>query len=303
MSTLKPETRAKLMGVSTATLATALFKRGLRNQMIQDVRPLNPGLPNMVGEAFTLRYIPAREDLNPMSVFADRSHPQRKGIEDCPPGHVFVIDSRKDPRAASAGGILVTRLFFPQNWMFFSYAGGRKIRTPFGSTDPHTRYYVILAVLVVCAIVIALIVSYTLTRHLPVMAIVSAIVVLVFGTLTLMLKDDTFIKMKPTIIYVLFGGALLGGLAFGRSLLSYVFDQMFNLTPAGWRALTLRWMAFFFAMAAVNEIVWRTQSTDFWVAFKLFGAVPLTMIFAMAQMPLIHRHTPPADGDTHDDSQ
>jgi intracellular septation protein len=148
------------------------------------------------------------------------------------------------------------------------------------------------------AIVIALIVSYTLTRHLPVMAIVSAIVVLVFGTLTLVLKDDTFIKMKPTIIYALFGGVLWGGLAFGRALLSYVFDQMFNLTAQGWRALTLRWMVFFFAMAAVNEIVWRTQSTDFWVAFKLFGAVPLTMIFAMAQMPLIHRHTPPADGGT-----
>lgn len=110
MADLKAETRAKLMGVSTATLATALFKRGLRSQMIQDVRPLNPGLPNMVGPAFTLRYIPAREDLNTMAVFADRSHPQRKGIEDCPPGHVFVIDSRKDARAASAGGILVTRL-------------------------------------------------------------------------------------------------------------------------------------------------------------------------------------------------
>jgi regulator of RNase E activity RraA len=110
MSKLKPETRQKLMGVSTATLATALFKRGLRNQMIQDVRPLNPSLPNMVGEAFTLRYIPAREDLNPISVFTNPAHPQRKGIEDCPPGHVFVVDSRKDARAASAGGILVTRL-------------------------------------------------------------------------------------------------------------------------------------------------------------------------------------------------
>ncbi len=110
MSKLSPETKQKLMGVSTATLSTALFKRGLRNQMIQDVRPINPNLPNMVGEAFTLRYIPAREDLNPITVFADRSHPQRKGIEDCPPGHVFVIDSRKDARAASAGGILVTRL-------------------------------------------------------------------------------------------------------------------------------------------------------------------------------------------------
>jgi len=110
MSTLKPETRQKLMGVSTATLCTALFKRGLTHQFIQNVRPLNAGLPNMVGEAYTLRYMPAREDRNPISVFLDRAHPQRKAVEECPPGAVFVIDSRKDARAASAGGILVTRL-------------------------------------------------------------------------------------------------------------------------------------------------------------------------------------------------
>ena len=91
------------MTVSTATLCTALFKRGLRNQFIQDVQPLNPRLPNMVGEAFTLRYIPAREDLNPITVFQDRAHPQRKAVEECPPGAVLVIDSRKDARAASAG--------------------------------------------------------------------------------------------------------------------------------------------------------------------------------------------------------
>ena len=107
---LKPETRTLLAKVSTATLCTALFKRGLRQQFIQDVRPLNPALPNMVGEAFTLRYIPAREDLNPISVFAERTHPQRKAVEECPPGAVLVIDSRKDARAASAGGILVSRL-------------------------------------------------------------------------------------------------------------------------------------------------------------------------------------------------
>ena len=110
MSKLKPETREKLKTVSTATLCTALYKRGLRNQFIQDVRPLNPDLDTMVGEAYTLRYIPAREDLNPLSVFQNREHPQRKAIEECPPGAVLVIDSRKDPRAASAGGILVTRL-------------------------------------------------------------------------------------------------------------------------------------------------------------------------------------------------
>jgi regulator of RNase E activity RraA len=107
---LSDPTRAKLKTVSTATLCTALFKRGFRNQMIQGVQPLDPGKPTMVGEAFTLRYMPAREDLNSISVFQDRAHPQRKAVEDCPPGAVFVIDSRKDARAASAGSILVTRL-------------------------------------------------------------------------------------------------------------------------------------------------------------------------------------------------
>jgi regulator of RNase E activity RraA len=107
---MNPKTREQLMGVSTATLCTALFKRGLHHQFVQDVRPLNPALGNMVGPAFTLRYMPAREDLNPLTVFQDRAHPQRKAIEDCPPGAVFVIDRRKDARAASAGGILVSRL-------------------------------------------------------------------------------------------------------------------------------------------------------------------------------------------------
>ena len=107
---LTEATRARLATVSVATITTALFKRGLRNQFIQDVHPLNASLPNMVGPAFTLRYIPAREDLNPIGVFKDRAHPQRKAIEECPPGAVMVIDSRKDARAASAGSILVARL-------------------------------------------------------------------------------------------------------------------------------------------------------------------------------------------------
>lgn len=108
--TLKAETRDKLKTVSTATLATALYKRGLRNQFIQDVKPLNPSLPTMVGEAFTLRYMPAREDLNPITVFQNPEHPQRKAVEICPPGAVLVMDSRKDARAASAGSILISRL-------------------------------------------------------------------------------------------------------------------------------------------------------------------------------------------------
>ena len=110
MRPLSDATRARLKTVSTATLTTALFKRGFRNQFVQDVRPLDPDAGPMVGEAYTLRYIPAREDLNPITVFRDRAHPQRKAIEECPPGAVLVIDSRKDARAASAGAILVARL-------------------------------------------------------------------------------------------------------------------------------------------------------------------------------------------------
>jgi regulator of RNase E activity RraA len=107
---MNEQTREKLKKVSTATLCTALYKRGLKNQFIQDVRPLNPNGPNMVGEAYTLRYIPAREDLNPITVFQNRDHPQRVAVEQCPPGAVMMIDSRKNARAASAGAILVTRL-------------------------------------------------------------------------------------------------------------------------------------------------------------------------------------------------
>jgi intracellular septation protein len=140
------------------------------------------------------------------------------------------------------------------------------------------------------AILTSLAVSYALTRHLPVMAMVTAVVVVVFGGLTLALHDDTFIKMKPTIIYILFGGILLGGLMFNKPLLAIVFDSVFDLTGEGWRKLTLRWAVFFLALAVLNEIVWRTQTTDFWVSFKVFGVVPLTFIFAAFQYPLLQKY-------------
>jgi intracellular septation protein len=140
------------------------------------------------------------------------------------------------------------------------------------------------------AVLAAMIASYMVTRHVPMMAIVTAVVVIVFGALTLVLQDETFIKMKPTIVYTLFAAILAGGLLFGRSFIAIMFDQMFNLTLQGWRILTMRWALWFFAMAVLNEIIWRTQSTDFWVAFKVFGMVPLTMLFAVTQMPLIKRY-------------
>jgi intracellular septation protein len=141
------------------------------------------------------------------------------------------------------------------------------------------------------AVLIALAVSYALTRHIEMMPIVTAIIVLIFGGLTLVLHDELFIKLKPTIIYLLFGGTLLGGLALGKPLLGMVFDQMFHLTDEGWRKLTWRWAVFFFALAVLNEIVWRTQTTDFWVSFKLFGVVPLTFLFGALQMPLINKYS------------
>ena len=140
------------------------------------------------------------------------------------------------------------------------------------------------------AVLIALAMGYALTRHLPVMPVVTAVIVVVFGGLTLALQNETFIKLKPTIIYVLFGSVLLGGLAFGKPLLGVVFDSVFNLTEEGWRKLTLRWALFFLALAVLNEVVWRTQSTDFWVAFKVFGVVPLTFVFAALQIPLLTKH-------------
>ena len=136
------------------------------------------------------------------------------------------------------------------------------------------------------AVLVALAVSYALTRHVAIMPVVTAIIVLIFGGLTLVFHNDTFIKIKPTIIYALFAGALLGGLAFRKPLLGMVFD----LTEEGWRKLTWRWALFFIFLAVLNEIVWRTQSTDFWVSFKLFGVVPLTFIFGALQYPLLQKY-------------
>ena len=141
------------------------------------------------------------------------------------------------------------------------------------------------------AITLSLVISYAMVRHLPIMPMVSGVVVLVFGGLTLWLQNEIFIKLKPTIVNVLFGSILLGGLYFGRPLLRYLFDAVFSLDEEGWKKLTFRWGLFFFFLAGVNEFVWRTFTTDQWVSFKTFGMLPLTLVFTFSQMPMIQKHT------------
>jgi intracellular septation protein len=151
------------------------------------------------------------------------------------------------------------------------------------------RIFVATGVFIVASLV-SLALSKVLLNHLPRMAIVNAVVVCVFGGLTLALNDELFIKIKPTIVNTLFGLTLLGGLAAGRLFLPYVLEGVMNLTQEGWRKLTIRWGLFFFVLAVLNEVVWRTQTLDFWVAFKVWGIMPLTIAFALSQTPLMLRH-------------
>ena len=174
---------------------------------------------------------------------------------------------------------------------FFANARGEQLAGLFPALADLGGPIFVATALFMVATVVSLAVSYALTRTLPVMPLLTGVVVLVFGALTIWLQDELFIKLKPTIINTGFGLVLLGGLAFGRPLLRIVFGAAFDLTDEGWRKLTLRWGLFFLFLAVLNEAVWRTQSTDFWVAFKVWGMFPITLAFTLSQMPLIMRHT------------
>ncbi len=145
-------------------------------------------------------------------------------------------------------------------------------------------------VVLMASVAAALAISFLLTRRLPAVPLITAVLVLLFGALTLYLQDPVFIKMKPTVLYAAFGTALFGGLAIKKPVLPIIFDQAMALTEQGWRLLTLRWGGFFFALAALNEVVWRTQSNDVWVTFKFPGIFILVLLFSIAQIPLVARH-------------
>jgi intracellular septation protein len=142
----------------------------------------------------------------------------------------------------------------------------------------------------VAATLVSLVASRLLFGRIPIMPLVSGIFVTVFGGLTLWLQDELFIKLKPTIVNSIFAATLFGGLLWGQSLLRYLFADAFRLTDEGWRQLTFRWGCFFILLAVLNEVVWRNTSTDTWVNFKVFGIMPLTMIFGMSQIGLLRRH-------------
>jgi len=197
-----------------------------------------------------------------------------------------------DPKRAEINPLLKLALELgPLLVFFFANSRGEWIAEKVPALATLGGPLFVATALFMVATAIALLASWFLTRTIPIMPLVSGGVVFVFGALTLFLQNDTFIKMKPTIVNSLFAVVLLGGLAFGKSLLGYVFDSAFKLDAEGWRKLTLRWGLFFIFLAITNEVVWRMFSTDFWVAFKVWGIMPITVLFTMSQMPLIMRHS------------
>jgi intracellular septation protein len=202
--------------------------------------------------------------------------------------------SPNDPGRAALNPFLKLALELgPLIVFFFANSRGEDLARAFPALAALGGPIFVATAIFILATIVALTASWLLTRRLAIMPLVTGVIVLIFGGLTLWLQDDVFIKMKPTIVNLLFGTALLGGLWFGRPLLGYVFDSVFRLTDEGWRKLTFRWGLFFFVLAALNEVIWRSFSTDVWVSFKVFGIMPLTVLFTLTQMPLIQRHALP----------
>jgi len=178
-----------------------------------------------------------------------------------------------------------------------SYNFGDRLIALFDLGEPFTKPIFLATAVIMVATLISIAISWTVTRTLPAMPIVTAVVVSIFGGLTLYLQDDTFIKLKPTIINTLFGVTLLSGMLMGRSFLKVVMGQAFQLDQEGWNKLTWRWGFFFLVLAVVNEIVWRNFSEGFWVGFKFWGMTGLTMAFVASQLPMMMKHAPEDTSD------
>jgi intracellular septation protein len=195
--------------------------------------------------------------------------------------------------------VQIRRRIWPFDPVFYRQCAAKIIRSVrcsfparanFERTEWVTATFVLMA-----AVAAALSVSFAVTRKLPAVPLATALLVTIFGGLTLYLQDPVFIKMKPTVLYAAFGLVLAGGLSVNKSLLPAIFDGALALTKRGWRLLTFRWAGFFFVLAALNEVVWRTQSNDTWIAFKFPGIFILILVYSLAQVPLIKRHGLPQE--------
>ena len=181
-----------------------------------------------------------------------------------------------------------------------SYNFGDRLIAAFDLGEPFSRPIFLATAVIMVSTLVAIAVSWNITRTLPAMPIVTAVVVSIFGGLTLYLQDDTFIKLKPTIINTLFGVTLIAGMLMGRSFLKIVMGPAFQLDEAGWNKLTWRWGFFFLVLAVVNEIVWRNFSEAFWVGFKFWGMTGLTMAFVASQLPMMMQHALEEESDSAD---
>lgn len=200
-------------------------------------------------------------------------------------------DPQKDKKEAINPALKLLLELGPGMVFFFTTIKGAWLAAKFPILANLGEPLLIATAFFMVATALSLAASWLLMRRWPIMPLVSAVVVFVFGALALWLQDKTFAFMKPTIINLLFGCVLLGGLAFGRSLLAYVFDAAFDLDAEGWRKLTFRWGLFFLVLAVLNEVVWRNFSEETWLYFKVWGIMPITLLFTFSQMPLIMRHT------------
>lgn len=173
-----------------------------------------------------------------------------------------------------------------------NYFGDRILAAVPALTPLFPESFFLATAVFMIAMAVSLVISKVVLKKIPVMPLVTGVVVLVFGGLTLWLQDETFFKLKPTITNMLFASVLLGGLLFGQSLLKYVFGDVYKLRPEGWWKLTLNWGLFFVLLAVINEVVWRNFDTNFWVNFKVWGIMPLTVLFSMTQLPLLSKYAP-----------
>ena len=204
--------------------------------------------------------------------------------------------SGKEPQVKGGAWLKLLLEIGPLMVFFFAYNQGEAIGAMIGY--PEMKPIIAATVVFIPTMIVSVLASFWITREVAVMPLVSLVLVCVFGGLTIWLNDETFIKMKPTILNLIFATVLIVGLYFKKMFLKMIFQEGWSITDKGWYLLTVRWSIFFVAMAILNEVIWRNFSEEFWVNFKVWGNLPITMIFAIFQMRLVFQHPLPENEET-----